>query len=117
MDPHRNRMLVVEDDPTTCDLLKAFFDRKGWDVSVASTVSDGLARLSPPPDLLILDLNLPDGFGTRILRQVRTDGLPTRVAVTTAHDPACLGEVTALKPDALMQKPIDLTRMCQACGF
>jgi DNA-binding response OmpR family regulator len=117
MDAHRNRMLVVEDDQPTCRLLKAYFIRKGWDVTVASTVSDGLARLSPPPDLLVLDLNLPDGFGTRILRQVRMEGLPTRVAVTTAHDPANLGAVTALRPDSLMQKPIDLTLMCQECGF
>src|SRR5262249_21997657 len=101
MDSHRNRMLVVDDDPTTRDLLKTFFDRKGWDVEVASTVSDGLARLSPPPDLLILDVNLPDGFGTRILRQVRIDGPPTRVAVMTAHDVECLGNVAALRPDAL----------------
>ena len=109
------RMLVVEDDPTTCTLLQTLFARRRWEVATASTVADGLAKLTPPPDLLILDLNLPDGFGTRILRRVRSDNLPTRVVVATAHDPASLGEVARLRPDAFLQKPVDLAGMLRAC--
>jgi DNA-binding response OmpR family regulator len=110
-----HRMLVVEDDPTTRTLLQSLFARRGWEVAIASTVADGLAMLTPPPDLLILDLNLPDGFGTRILRWVRSENLPTRVAVMTAHDPASLGEVARLRPDAFLQKPADLAGMLRAC--
>jgi len=107
-------MLVVEDDPTTCDLLRAIFAHLGWQVAVASTVAEGLSLLDPPPDLLVLDLTLPDGDGTDLLRHVRTAHLPTRVAVTTGHDPALLSAVSSLRPDALLQKPIEVADVCRA---
>jgi DNA-binding response OmpR family regulator len=113
---NRQRMLVVEDDRTTCDLLRAIFAHLGWQVLVASTVADALRLLDPPPDLLVLDLTLPDGDGTDILRHVRTAHLPTRVAVTTGLDPAFLPAVTSLRPDALLQKPIEVADVCRACG-
>src|SRR5262245_30391852 len=105
------RMLVVEDDRMTRDLLRSIFGRMGWEVAVASTLADGLARLDPPPDLLILDLSLPDGEGTELLRRVREARLPIRVAVTTGHDPSGLEAVAELKPDAILQKPIDLAEL------
>src|SRR5918997_682216 len=104
---NRQRMLVVEDDRTTCDLLRAIFAHLGWQVVVASTVAEGLRLLDPPPDLLVLDISLPDGDGTEILRHVRTAHLPTRVAVTTGHNPALLPAVAHLRPDVLLQKPIE----------
>jgi DNA-binding response OmpR family regulator len=111
---NRQRMLVVEDDRTTCDLLRAIFAHLGWQVAVASTVAEALSLLDPPPDLLILDLTLPDGDGTDILRHVRTAHLPTRVAVTTGHDPGLLSAVADLRPDALLQKPIEVADVCRA---
>ena len=107
----------VEDDPTTCDLLKAIFAHMGWEVEVASTVVDGLRLLDPPPELLLLDLSLSDGDGAAILRQVRSARLPTRVAVTTGHDPAGLGPVSELGPDAVFWKPIDVGEVCRSFGL
>ena len=112
---NQRRMLVVEDDRTTRDLLGAIFGHLGWTVAVAATVADGLRLLDPPPDLLILDLSLPDGNGMDLLRHVRSAQLPTRVAVTTGHDPTLLRAVSLLKPDALLQKPIDVADVCRAC--
>lgn len=107
-------MLVVEDDRTTCDLLRAIFSHLGWEVKVAETVADGLALLDPPPDLIVLDVSLPDGDGTDILRYVRSAQLPTRVAVTTGHDPSLLSVIASLTPDALLQKPIEVADVCRA---
>jgi DNA-binding response OmpR family regulator len=110
----RHRLLVVEDDRTTCDLLRAIFAHLGWEVDVAETVAEGLARLDPPPDLLVLDVSLPDGDGTDILRYIRLAHLPTRVAVTTGHDPRLLSALSSLRPDALLQKPIEVAEVCRA---
>jgi len=110
-------MLLVEDDRTTCDLLCSIFAHHGWEVEVATTVADGLARLDPPPDLLVLDLSLPDGDGTELLRQVRSAHLPTCVAVTTGYDPARLRAVSQWAPDALLQKPIEVDEIFQACDL
>ena len=108
-------MLVVEDDATTSDLLGYIFSHMGWEVTQAATVADALDRLDPPPEVLILDLSLPDGDGIEVLRRVREGHLPTRVAVTTGHDLTSLGSLADLHPDAVLQKPIEINDVCRAC--
>jgi len=104
------KLLIVEDDASTQEAWRVIFSRRGWEVAVASTVSEGLALLDPPPDYLILDLKLPDGDGEAILRKVRDDKLKTRVAVTTgAVDPTKLSELGDLEPEALFVKPADIS--------
>ncbi len=111
------RMLVVEDDRVTRNALQRLFERRGWDVLVAATVAEGLAQLDPPPDCLILDLMLPDGDGAEVLRTVRAQGLPTKVAVCTGTgDADRLAEVASMNPEALLRKPVALADVVLACG-
>jgi DNA-binding NarL/FixJ family response regulator len=59
---------------------------------------------------------LPDGGGEVILKKVREEGLPTRVAVCTGtNDADRIGAVAALRPEALLQKPIDIRDLFAAC--
>jgi DNA-binding response OmpR family regulator len=110
-------LLVVEDDPTTSKALRKYFQLKGWEVRTASTVAEGLAQLEPPPDCVILDLMLPDQGGEVVLRKIREDCLPTRVAVCTgSNDHKRLRAVATLSPDALLTKPITMAELCLACG-
>jgi DNA-binding response OmpR family regulator len=107
--------LVVEDDSISGSALSGILRRRGFEVDYATTVADGLRCLSERPDWIVLDLMLPDGTGTTILRHIRDGNLPTRVAVTTAAtDPALLAEVRSLKPDLLMNKPLDLAALMRA---
>src|SRR4051794_29526672 len=96
----RRSLLVVEDDPTTRKALGKYFRLIGWEVRLASTVAEGLAQLDPPPDCVILDLMLPDQGGDVVLRKIREDRLPTRVAVCTGtEDRDRLMSVATLGPD------------------
>jgi DNA-binding response OmpR family regulator len=110
-------MLVVEDDRETRTLLRRMLTLCGWDVTEAATLKEGFDRLDPPPDCLVLDLQLPDGDGASLLRKVRVEGMPVRVVVNTGmDDPARLGVVTRLRPDAVLRKPLDshgLTTICR----
>jgi DNA-binding response OmpR family regulator len=99
-------MLLVEDHSPTRRAIQRVFTRRGWDVTEAATIAEGLARLDldDPFDCVVLDLILPDGDGELILRKVRTEGLPTRVIVNTAlGDLARLREVSYGRPDAVLQ--------------
>ena len=108
------RILVVEDDDASRDALRRLFVHKGWLVSVAKTISEGLEALDPPPHCVILDLMLPDGEGEDLLRKLREDNLPSRVAVCTGtNDPVRIALVKGLDPDALFQKPIDFEELCR----
>jgi two-component system response regulator RegA len=114
----RGVLLVVEDHEATVRVLQRLLTQRGWRVQTAGTVAEGLQRLdSPPePDWIFLDLMLPDGRGESVLSEVRDRNLRTRVIVMTAtHDPARLADVQRLRPDALVQKPIDLDAICGMC--
>jgi CheY-like chemotaxis protein len=101
-------MLLVEDDPDTRKLLRRILTLCGWDVIEAGSIAEALARLDPPPDCLLLDLELPDGDGASILKKIRDDDLPTRVVVNTGIvDAVRLGKVADLHPDCLLRKPLD----------
>jgi DNA-binding response OmpR family regulator len=107
--------LIVEDDPTLAEVWRTVFSARGWDVSVASSVAEGLLRLDPAPDYLILDLQLPDGAGEVILQRVREAGLKTRVAVTTGSDDT--SRLAALEPEALFRKPVDVVDVWRLGAF
>jgi len=110
-------LLVVEDDRTTLSALRRILTRLGWDVHTAMTVAGGLDLLSLRPQAIILDLMLPDGDGLAVLRRVRAENLPTRVAVTTGvHDGPRLEAVRQLRPEGLIHKPVDLDQMLRAIG-
>ena len=107
----QKRILIVEDDKATLSLLSTILGREGHEVIAAGTVSEGLALLEadPPPDCIVLDLDLPDGRGEAVLRTIRERGLPVRVAVCTAmSDPDRWLKVQGLNPEYIMQKPVQI---------
>ena len=67
------RVLYVEDHPVNVLLMQALFDRRPRArLCVAATAADGLAQaLEETPDLLLLDLRLPDCHGTELLQRMR----------------------------------------------
>jgi two-component system phosphate regulon response regulator PhoB len=66
------RILVVEDEPDLLALVRINLEQAGFEVETAENGNDALAALRrAPPDLMILDLMLPDVPGTEICRRVR----------------------------------------------
>jgi DNA-binding response OmpR family regulator len=105
-------VLLVEDDLVSARALDTIMGRRGFDVSHVITIAAALDQLVHQPAFVILDLMLPDGDGAAVLGAIRDRGLSARVVVITAvSDPDRLAAVHALKPEAIMQKPIDLPRM------
>jgi two-component system response regulator QseB len=108
-------VLIVEDDIVSASALGTILRRRGFQVVQVTTVADGLARLAGNPQFVILDLMLPDGDGATVLKAIRDQHLKSRVLVTTAvNDPQQLRDVRDLKPEMVIQKPIDLTRLLTA---
>jgi two-component system KDP operon response regulator KdpE len=72
MSDRRARILVVDDEPQIRRFLRTSLDVYGYDVSDAATAAEGL-RLATAgrPDLVVLDLGLPDGDGFEVLRSIR----------------------------------------------
>lgn len=111
-------MLLVEDHLGTRKVLRSFLASRGWEVVEAATIAEGLTRLDldDPYGCVVLDLSLPDGAGEVVLRKIRTQGLPIRVVVHTGTDDGPrLREVSYMRPDAVVQKPIDPEQLCALC--
>ena len=64
--------IVIEDEPQIRRFVRGALQAEGWQVHEAGTLRDGLAAAGTrQPDLLVLDLGLPDGDGMALIRDVR----------------------------------------------
>jgi phosphate regulon transcriptional regulator PhoB len=69
-----SRVLIVEDEPDICDLLAFHLEREGYQVSKCRTGADALRHVKvSPPDLVLLDLMLPEMNGLEVCRRLRQD--------------------------------------------
>jgi DNA-binding response OmpR family regulator len=71
---NNKRILVIDDDPELQQLVRILLNRVGFEVVAAGTVAQGVKQLiNPPlPDVVLLDLMLPDENGMSFLKQVRS---------------------------------------------
>ena len=84
----RKHVLIVEDDANASGALRLLFEETGRRVSLAHTVASAITMAGDdPPDLLLLDLTLPDGSGLEVLGALRSRGVSAGAAVAlTGHD-------------------------------
>jgi PAS domain S-box-containing protein len=69
---HALRVLVVDDDPDTCELLRRVLEDYGASVATATSVQDALSRWEArPPDVLVSDISMPDQDGYSLVREIR----------------------------------------------
>lgn len=80
------RILIIEDDERLLSILVRALRSEGYAVDGVRTASDGFEYLKTYHyDLVVLDLQLPDGTGTSLLKQIRDFGLTLPVLVLTAR--------------------------------
>ena len=76
------RILVVDDEPDLLELVRFNLVQEGFRVDTASTGADALARVATTrPDLVVLDLMLPDQSGTEVCRRIRSSPATAHVPV------------------------------------
>jgi DNA-binding response OmpR family regulator len=79
------KVLIIEDDPTLLRALKDNFEFKGYAVETAGDGKKGLeGALDGKPDLIILDIMLPEINGYEVCRLVREEGLEMPIMMLTA---------------------------------
>ncbi len=81
------RILVVDDEPNITELVSMALRYEGFEVDVASDGRTALARAATfRPDLMVLDVMLPDVDGFGVLKRIRGDGHRVSVVFLTARD-------------------------------
>ena len=108
-------VLVIEDDPTARDLTCRALARLSFNVCATASASEGLAWLEEhKPDLVILDIHLPDMSGWSVLERIKTmrGGAALPVLVVTVDDDR--QRALALGACEHMVKPVDRDRLTAA---
>ena len=107
------RVLLVDDEPALTNLLKMALHYEGWDIDVARDGGEALAKYEQfEPDLLVLDIMLPDIDGLEILKRIRESEGYTPTLFLTARD-SVLDRVNGLTAgaDDYLTKPFSLEEL------
>jgi diguanylate cyclase (GGDEF)-like protein len=105
--PHGPRVLFVDDDPSLLTLLRTTFELVDIEIADATTAADALAAIAArPPDVVVLDIGLPDIDGLTLCRRLKDDPATDWIGIvllTGAED----AEASARRAgaDALLRKP------------
>jgi DNA-binding response OmpR family regulator len=113
--PSRSKILVVEDDPAIARVLFMLFSRRGCAVVRAADGAEGVDLFDQEtPNLVVLDLGLPELDGWEVLRHIRSAGSVPVVIVTSdvrSHDRS-LNEGAS----AFLTKPFDNEQLVAQVG-
>ena len=106
------KLLIVDDDPNICDMLKLYFENEGYKIKTANDGVEGLATFKVyNPDLVLLDIMMPKKDGWQVCREIREIS-PKPVIMITAK-----GEVfdkvlgLELGADDFIVKPFDMKEL------
>ena len=80
------KILLVEDELELAQSIRNFMDTEGHSCDHAADLSMAIHLLDSPYDIIILDLNLPDGNGLDVLRKVKGKGMNTGIIIVSARD-------------------------------
>jgi two-component system OmpR family response regulator len=107
------RVLVVDDEPSITDAVATALGYEGFEVATAANGRGALARVEDfRPDLVVLDVMLPDLDGIAITKRLRRDGIEVPVLFLTAKDdPADKVEGLTVGGDDYVTKPFTLAEV------
>ena len=104
--------LIVDDDTIASDALAELVADQGFTTACADSVQAARDLLATNPDVILLDLVLPDGSGIELLREATTRDANTQVVVITGHA-SLESSIEAIRHGATdyLLKPINLSQL------
>jgi signal transduction histidine kinase len=109
-----DRILVVDDIPDNCFLIQALLQQEGYRIDIANSGAAALAYIEQsPPDLLLLDVMMPEIDGYEVTRRIRqNDKLPfLPILLITAHDQPSVVEGLDIGADEFIRKPVEFDEL------
>jgi DNA-binding NtrC family response regulator len=106
-------VLIVDDEPVLADAVRGYLVRRGYDVDLAGSGEDALARMRQcERDLVVLDYGLPGMDGLEALRRLKQLSPGAEVVMVSAHGTAeTAEEAMRLGAFSYLSKPVDLVEL------
>lgn len=106
------KTLIVEDSSTLCAIYEAYLDDTGYEVHTVETFTGALMALETlKPDLILLDIELPDGNGLDLLAETVLMVPKPAVVVMTGHGIEFADQAIERGADDFLGKPFDASRL------
>ncbi|NJM25022.1 MAG: response regulator [Bacteroidia bacterium] len=105
------KVLIVDDEEDLCTLMRSYLSTLGYEVNIASTLTNGLDLMKRlKPDIIFLDNNLPDGTGWDQIESIHALLPNCKINLMSAYrnKPGEVQEVENLK---YLEKPISLSKL------
>jgi response regulator RpfG family c-di-GMP phosphodiesterase len=113
MDANAKKILIVDDERSVVSYMNALLKDNGYQTLSASNGKEGYAKaVSEHPDLILLDITMPEESGIRMFRQIQenaeTAGIPVFIVTGISHDFKGFIESRkeVAKPAAYFDKPV-----------
>ncbi len=106
------KLLIVDDDPNICDMLKIYFENEGYKVKTAPDGIEGIQMFKHyEPDLVLLDIMMPKKDGWQVCREIRESSSKPVIMITAKGD--VFDKVLGLElgADDFIVKPFDLKEL------
>ena len=106
------KLLVVDDDPNICDMLKLYFENEGYKVKTANDGVEGVSCFKLyDPDLVLLDIMMPKKDGWQVCREIREISPKPIIMITAKGD--VFDKVLGLElgADDFIVKPFDMKEL------
>lgn len=108
----RPRLILVEDDPVTRSMIATYFAREGFEVGEAGSRADCRLLLKRSrPDLIFIDIHLPDGSGLELAQEIREETAAGIIFVTQKDSETDRVVGLELAGDDYVTKPVNLREL------
>ena len=106
-------LLIIDDESEIVDQVKEYFEEEGFRVLTAETGGEGIQILKKEhPDILVLDMKLPDMSGLQVLKTAKEKSPLTKIIAVTGYvDQMMMDQAEELGRDIFLQKPFDLEKL------
>jgi two-component system response regulator (stage 0 sporulation protein F) len=111
----KRKVLIVDDEAGIVQEIKEFLTEEGYEVHTADTAKAGIRLIEEiRPDVILIDVKLPDASGTDVLRACKEKSPTTKTIMVTGYvDQNVMDEAELIGRDTFLQKPFNLVRIVE----
>ena len=111
----KKKILIVDDEAGIVQEIREFLEEEGYEVRTADTAKSGIQLVEEiQPDVILIDVKLPDASGNEVLRACKEKSPKTKTIMVTGYvDQHVMDEAERLGRDTFLQKPFNLVRIVE----
>ena len=111
----QKKILIVDDEAGIVQEIREFLEEEGYEVRTADSAKAGIKLIEEiHPDVVLIDVKLPDASGNEVLRACKEKSPKTKTIMVTGYvDQNVMDEAELIGRDTFLQKPFNLEKILE----